>query len=183
MCVRAFEQGQLNHWLNSFFDFSIAKQELIAENAVHFFFQPCSHFHPNPKGYLDSTMVGSISVPIPVVVIFLVAIIFSHMYTISPSLNVLKDIASSTIGDTQAISTTTSTAAVVVHPTSTVGYGPKKGREKYKMAFKESYGFFDDVSTTDWEIARSITMNRVNNERSEDPLFQRENPPAWYQSE
>jgi hypothetical protein len=52
----------------------------------------------------------------------------------------------------------------------------------YRLASKESFGFFDDISSAEWEKLRSITLARVNNADPRNPLAMADNPPAFYQN-
>ena len=53
--------------------------------------------------------------------------------------------------------------------------------DKFALAFEESLGFFDNIHQDEWEIMRDITLARVNNENTHNPLKDAYRPNAWYQ--
>lgn len=52
----------------------------------------------------------------------------------------------------------------------------------YRLAYEESFGFFDDISSAEWEKLRSITLARVNNADPRNPLQMANHPAAFYQN-
>ena len=52
----------------------------------------------------------------------------------------------------------------------------------YRLAYEESFGFFDDISSVEWERLRSITLARVNNADPYNPMAMANHPAAFYQN-
>ena len=51
----------------------------------------------------------------------------------------------------------------------------------YSLAYRESLGFFDDISQEEWERMRALTLGRINNLYRNNPLARQDHPPTWYQ--
>ena len=54
--------------------------------------------------------------------------------------------------------------------------------DQYSLAYRESLGFFDDITQDEWEMLRIITLGRVNNIDPRNPLLKRLQAPTWYQT-
>lgn len=52
---------------------------------------------------------------------------------------------------------------------------------EFKLAYEQSYGFFDDMSEREWNMQRVISNNMSHHPSNVDPFLQKENPAEWYQ--
>jgi len=52
----------------------------------------------------------------------------------------------------------------------------------YELAYRESFGYFTNIPSSDWELLRNITLKRVNNHFAKSPLYGAKRPQTWYQN-
>ena len=50
-----------------------------------------------------------------------------------------------------------------------------------KLAYENSFGFFDDISEREWILRRNITHRMSHHLLKEDPFLPKEKPAEWYQ--